>query len=398
MTLFQVIMVVCITGLCFMTSLFLVLRTIPYINPGINWWIASCGGLSFSYIIAYFKFDQAFAVSDQIGFYTLSMVVVLLAYIGFFKFLSYKISVKKSFIYCFVGLGLVLFSSLVLKNTLLADLIFSAINSSFLMMSALIFFKKKGEFKRLHMLVGACLATLSLHYLDYPWLHDVEWFAAIGFFLALILNITMWSMLSLILLLQFKSRALQSEEHAVYISMHDQLTGLHNRFALEQYYRDFVAENTESKQGLSILYLDLDGFKQVNDTYGHEAGDVVLQVISQRITSNLKGVDYVARLGGDEFIVLYKHLSKDTAENLANLKKLPSRLLKEIEKPIQHKQSSYNVSSSIGVSHYPHEGETLDELMKVADHKMYDQKSRRKLAAKKVKPGKRTSQTLQLSY
>ncbi|SDI11874.1 sensor domain-containing diguanylate cyclase [Propionivibrio dicarboxylicus] len=159
------------------------------------------------------------------------------------------------------------------------------------------------------------------------------------------------------------------------LALYDRLTGLANRNLLQNYAKlAFSRCERRGELGCAILFFDLDGFKSLNDTYGHDAGDTALRVTAARAKSVLRATDVIARWGGDEFIVL---LEDSTPEGVEALK---ARLRSAIEKPIQHKHREIGVGVSIGLAWYPAAGEDLDAILRVADARMYEDKRARKQA------------------
>lgn len=152
---------------------------------------------------------------------------------------------------------------------------------------------------------------------------------------------------------------------------HDALTGLPNRsLLLDRLEQAFVALDRHGGR-LAVVFLDLDGFKPVNDTFGHDAGDRVLQEVSQRILGCIRAEDTLARLGGDEFVLLLPH-QIDMPATL----KLLQRVLSEVGRPYAWKHHSLQVSASLGVSLYAGEpGMTAEQLLQQADEAMYQAKS-----------------------
>lgn len=150
---------------------------------------------------------------------------------------------------------------------------------------------------------------------------------------------------------------------------YDALTGLPNRVLLRDRLEQGVARARREKWLLGICFIDLDGFKPVNDQYGHEAGDSLLAQIATRLKEAVRGEDTVARLGGDEFIVLLTRLH-DVIELEAQL----SRLMKVIAAPCQWQNNVLSISASIGVTVYPHDGADPDSLLRHADQAMYQAK------------------------
>ncbi|KPI17236.1 diguanylate cyclase with PAS/PAC and GAF sensor [Actinobacteria bacterium OK074] len=129
-------------------------------------------------------------------------------------------------------------------------------------------------------------------------------------------------------------------------------------------------ETDDGTKGLAVLFCDLDGFKSVNDRFGHNAGDAVLIEVAQRLSRGLRDGDTVARLGGDEFVVLADGLGRADAEDLA------ARLRNEIIQPIRHDGRAMRVGASFGIG-WAHCGMTADEVLKSADERMYVEKRSR---------------------
>lgn len=158
----------------------------------------------------------------------------------------------------------------------------------------------------------------------------------------------------------------QQIEHMVY---HDALTGLKNRTGFHQQLQPALVTAQAQGAGLALLFLDLDGFKAVNDTLGHEAGDSLLQEVAQRLTQALRQEDVVARLGGDEFIVLMPRLT-DTPELL----KIASRVSASIAEPYALPGGEGRVTASTGLAIYPRDGQDAETLLRHADQAMYRSK------------------------
>jgi diguanylate cyclase (GGDEF)-like protein/PAS domain S-box-containing protein len=149
------------------------------------------------------------------------------------------------------------------------------------------------------------------------------------------------------------------------VAHYDALTGIPNRVLLADRMRQAIAKAAREKNLLAICYLDLDGFKSINDNLGHDAGDQVLIEVSGRIKNTIRGGDTVARLGGDEFVVL---LELEKGEECGVTLE---RLLEVIAQPITVKDKPQILSASIGVSIYPLDDEDSDTLLRHADQAMY---------------------------
>lgn len=153
------------------------------------------------------------------------------------------------------------------------------------------------------------------------------------------------------------------------IAHYDALTGIPNRTLLGDRMKQAILRTGREQNMMAVCYLDLDGFKPINDTLGHEAGDRVLIEISKRIQEAVRGDDTVARLGGDEFVILLLGLERGEECSMTL-----SRLLTVIAEPIMLMDQSICVSASIGVSVYPLDDEDSDTLLRHADQAMYQAK------------------------
>ncbi len=161
------------------------------------------------------------------------------------------------------------------------------------------------------------------------------------------------------------SARVAAEKQMRQLAFHDELTGLANRTALEEHLRSAIAAADRHDDLVGVVYLDLDDFKPVNDTFGHAMGDKVLKVVAHRLASCVRESDTVARLGGDEFMVLFPRLKwrGDLAAAACKLSDL-------LALPISINGHEIRVSASLGLALYE-KGEAPDELATRADHEMY---------------------------
>ncbi len=170
--------------------------------------------------------------------------------------------------------------------------------------------------------------------------------------------------------LAIETRRLYSD--LLHRSEFDQLTDLFNRFSLEGQLEKLIERAREDASIFGLIYLDLDDFKQVNDIYGHSAGDSYLYQISQRMKKQLRGGDILARLGGDEFAVLVPNIrSRAEAEEIAQ------RIERCFDEPIALDGELLRGSASVGLAVYPEDAATGDDLLRHADAAMYVMKHRR---------------------
>ncbi|MEW8684307.1 MAG: EAL domain-containing protein [Candidatus Thiodiazotropha sp.] len=153
------------------------------------------------------------------------------------------------------------------------------------------------------------------------------------------------------------------------IAHYDMLTSVPNRRLLGDRLEQAIAHTRRHGGNLAVCYLDLDGFKPINDQFGHEGGDQMLVEIAQRLESMSRGEDTVARLGGDEFVLLWNDI-----ESEADCARALERILDKVSEPMLLEGESVSVSASIGVTLYPDDNVDADSLLRHADHAMYSAK------------------------
>ncbi len=161
------------------------------------------------------------------------------------------------------------------------------------------------------------------------------------------------------------------------LAEHDPLTGLMNRAALTEALRRSVALAARQQWSVGVVFIDLDGFKPINDTMGHAAGDELLRQIAQRLSSCLRESDLLGRLGGDEFIVVAEALH----DGPRNAIELTDKLLMQMKRPYTIDGRAVNVGFSAGISIFPGDGETPEQLIANADVAMYRAKAQGRFRA-----------------
>ena len=188
--------------------------------------------------------------------------------------------------------------------------------------------------------------------------------------------ITLIVIVLLRLSLQLKhSRNSALEEHIVHakkiehLAFHDSLTGLPNRSFFSQLLSQGIAESKRYERCFALLFLDLDRFKIINDTLGHDAGDELLKEVARRLTEALRETDTVARLGGDEFVVLLPEMNDEK-----QLSAVAKKILSTVGRPFHLAGQDLRVTVSIGISVFPTDGEDEQTLVKNADIAMYHAK------------------------
>ena len=155
------------------------------------------------------------------------------------------------------------------------------------------------------------------------------------------------------------------EDELKQMAFHDDLTDLPNRKALDRHIEKALARSKRHHHNFTLMFIDLDDFKIVNDTLGHDAGDMLLKDVVTRLEACIREEDLVARIGGDEFIVVFEETNKEEIEEIAK------RILENISKPYFINENEAKISLSIGVSMYPDDGETKQTLIENADKAMY---------------------------
>jgi diguanylate cyclase (GGDEF)-like protein len=162
----------------------------------------------------------------------------------------------------------------------------------------------------------------------------------------------------------------EREMRLFYMANHDRLTNLANRNLFFDRLHHAISRLNRNGRKLAVLFLDMDRFKPVNDTFGHATGDRVLQLIATRLKLELRVEDTVARLGGDEFVVLLEDVESKDEVNM-----VVDRLKRAIESPYEVGENRIRLGVSIGVAYYPDDGVLIEELLQVADRKMYGDKN-----------------------
>ena len=180
-----------------------------------------------------------------------------------------------------------------------------------------------------------------------------------------------------ILLVLFVGTMFKEKEKAIkqleQLAHFDVLTGLPNRHLLKKKINKAILSANKHKTLSAICFIDMDGFKLVNDTYGHDAGDEVLKVVSSRISNMISDKDYLIRLGGDEFVLIINDIS-----NLSEFEDLLKRIMQQASSAVIYKEHKLYVTLSIGIALTPTDSNNADTLLSYADIAMYEAKRRGK--------------------
>lgn len=161
----------------------------------------------------------------------------------------------------------------------------------------------------------------------------------------------------------------KTQEQIKYIAYHDTLTGLPNRNLLNELLVHSITLAERNNKCMAVLFLDIDGFKMINDIKGHGMGDQILQEVAERLLKTLRKSDVIARHGGDEFIVIIEEL-----DNCSGVKLIANKIINCFQEPFHLENQDYFLTTSVGVAVYPADGQTPDMLIKNADIAMYKAK------------------------
>lgn len=175
-----------------------------------------------------------------------------------------------------------------------------------------------------------------------------------------------------VLILSDISEKKAAEMKLSYLAHHDALTGLANRIAFNGNLERALQHATRNNSKVALLYIDLDNFKTVNDTYGHLAGDQLLQITADRLRRCVRGEDAVARMGGDEFTIVLENIS--CTEDAVGVAK---KVLHSMELPVRLANGAVEVGMSIGISIFPDHANSLNDITRTADAAMYSAKKQR---------------------
>ncbi len=166
------------------------------------------------------------------------------------------------------------------------------------------------------------------------------------------------------------TRLKQTNEVIRYLAQHDTLTTLPNRNLFYDRLNQAMARARRNKGAVAVLFLDLDGFKLINDTFGHDAGDALLREVSKRISESVREMDTVARMGGDEFTVILCDM-----QTRSNIEHVAKKIVATLSDPFNLDGRVCSVSASIGIATYDGNAKTAEQLVKIADAAMYVAKS-----------------------
>jgi diguanylate cyclase (GGDEF)-like protein len=379
---FQSILLVGITCYLLSTLLFALTRDMPHTHQGVSWWaLASVAGAAGYGALLYYG-STGDPTSGE-ALYNLSLISwASFLYIGAHQWLGKAIDSRKI-------LALGLFSTLwviyfnFVQPAFLPSAIVTALTCGLLTLHMSWLFLRSVKPGNIHnRLLVTALFISGLHALDYPLLRPYESLAIFGILLCIFASLAINILLASMVIIQFKDRMQDSNQQAINIAMQDPLTGLKNRLGLIETFKQLAETTDTEKQRIAVIFADLDDFKIINDTHGHEDGDEVLRIIAARLNATIRADDVAARLGGDEFVVILTNVRVNDWEHIP---RFISRLIGDIREPIAINQRTHQVGVSIGLAVYPKDGEDLQDLLNCADNSMYlDKKMKKKPSPIKI--------------
>lgn len=179
------------------------------------------------------------------------------------------------------------------------------------------------------------------------------------------------------------SQAQEQTEAAQQLALQDALTGLPNRALFEQGLDHGLSQARRHGWGLAVLFIDIDKFKSINDTHGHDLGDQVLLMVAERLKSFVREADIISRWGGDEFVCLFLEVKQD-----ADVTRLAETMVEHIAEARDFDGTTLSITASIGIAMYPADGETAETLFRNADTAMYQAKgTHRRVVRFQASPG-----------
>jgi diguanylate cyclase (GGDEF)-like protein len=158
----------------------------------------------------------------------------------------------------------------------------------------------------------------------------------------------------------------QAEEHLKQMAYHDPLTGLDNRSEIEKNINAMLLASQLKRHSFALLFLDLDHFKEVNDNYGHDVGDLLLKEVANRLCKTMRHTDKIGRLGGDEFVIILTDIVE-----IKIIGAIANKILKAMAAPLVINEYPIHITTSVGISIYPDDGLSMETLMKHADVALY---------------------------
>ena len=348
--------------------LFIWLSTVPRISPGVRWWTA---GLVISllgfliYTLPHLVLNDV-DISGHIYFVSELFFAVCIS-IGTRQFAGRSVNTLMYASATAATIIVALTFDFVLSSFLGYFTVISVFNGTLILTTGYTIFKHTAEdWWYWPQAIGVVFMVWGLHWLDAPLMMQVDWLFDYGFIFALLISNMAILGYAALMLHSLIVRILSAEKMAIELSLKDSLTLLWNRRYLDNIFTNFKHNAQRHNHKMAVIYIDLDHFKPVNDTLGHEAGDEVLRQVAQRITEISRTSDVTMRVGGDEFVVFVPQL--DAGESVVPQ---AARLRECIAAPFKINSEIVQVGASIGVAIFPDHAMELDHLLERADHAMY---------------------------
>lgn len=232
---------------------------------------------------------------------------------------------------------------------------------------------KKKRLKWSYKIIFIIIALLFIKVFEFALLNRViHWFWKIpldgmGEFIGIIVTILILLPFIIVVMKQ-RIRLEGAEEKYKKLAYFDPLTGLSNRRYFEEKISNSLMQKSKEGKIGAVIFIDIDGFKLVNDTYGHEIGDSLLKEIGKRLIASVRKEDLVSRFAGDEFIFYLPNVDKDSVLIIVK------RIIEEINKPFFINNNRILTSTSVGISFFPEQGKDIKNLLRNADKAMYEAK------------------------
>lgn len=350
----------------------------PRIPKGISWWALSSIASAFGYCSLLVCGHNNNPAQGE-ALYNLSLISwSSFLLIGTSYWLGYKFDKRIIFSIIVINIATtiwVIYFNFVKPDFMPAAIITAVTIGGFTLATCWLLFKspKSGDPSSWVLILALCIS--GIHALDYPILRPIESLAMIGITLCITLALIINISLACLVIVKFKHRMIRSEASAISQSMQDPLTGLNNRLGLTTEFNKTIEYYLTSTERMALIFADLDSFKYINDTFGHDDGDQVLLTIAERIKGITRDQDIAVRMGGDEFVILLTGIEPSDDQSI---KTFISRLVDVIREPIKVGDVAHQVGVSCGLAVYPQDGESLQSLLNVADSSMYLDKRMKK--------------------
>jgi len=370
MNFLQIAMVIGAASLLVMTAVLLIVQTLPS-RKGVGWWVIAAFQQLTIYILGAVFFGGEESVTATLTFFFLQMCSLQALSIGMMLFIENRSNIPLR-LATLLAAAAVIVIAMTADNKLFATYIFAIYLSITTFYAAISIWRSEKSTFLLN-LAALFFFLIGLHWLDFPILGSVEWFVPIGFLLGIALVLGVYFSLAAVAMLQFKHTTNDSKKKAIYAATHDPLTGVYNRSHLPVLFDKYKTKLRNDKGTFILLYIDLDGFKAINDTFGHKAGDEILIVVTKRLKSWLGSKGDVIRIGGDEIVVI-NLLRSDANPDIVYGTYAAQSILKLIEEPIVDGKNTYNISASIGGCYDDAEFDDLEAMLSKADELMYSAK------------------------